>query len=184
MKELKTRDRKQESKKWSPTELLIIALISHGFVPTLYALQKETLLSPGALVPALAKLKEKGLLVEVGEPGPRNRLQLRVPQAVLKKIDDEWRSTAPDYIENCDAVLKLCKAAEIVDMQEAVKYANEAIELRVEKLRKYRNKAGEIVAPKPDYRSYLSYREVAEFYRLQAEEQTLRAILGALKTDE
>lgn len=182
MKKLKTRDAKQENKKWSPTELLIIALISHGYAPTLYALQKETLLSPGALVPALAKLRDKGLL-EVEPAGPRNRQQFHVPAAVLEKIGNQWRSTAPDYIGNCEAVLKLCKAAEIFDIQEGVKYADEAAELRATKLRKYRNKAGDIVAPEPDFRSYRSYREVAEFYQLQAEEQTLRAILAALKTD-
>jgi|SRR5271157_1525664 len=181
MKKLKARDAKNESKKLSPTELLIIALISNGW-RTLYALQKETLLSAGALVPALEKLRDKGLLH--AEPaGPRNRRQFRVPAAISKNIGEKWKASADDHIVDCDAVLKLCKAAEIFDIQAAVKYADEALELRAEKLRKYRNKAGDIVAPEPDYRSYLSYREVAKFYRLQAEEQTLRAIVAALKTD-
>lgn len=172
----------KEAGKLSPTELLILALISHGHGRTLYALQKETLLSAGAVFPALAKLKAKGLLQP--EPlGPRKRQRFRVPPGVLKKMPAIWKSSAEDHIADCDAVLKLCKAAEIFDIQEAVKYAHEAAELRAAKLRKYRNEAGDIVAPEPDFRSYLSYREVAEFYRLQAEEQTLRAILAALKTD-
>lgn len=175
----------------SPTELLILALISHGHAPTLYALQQETLLSAGALFPALAKLKAKGLLQ--AEPrGPRRRQQFYVPAGVLKKMVDKWESSgmeekwkasAQNHIADCDAVLKLCKAAEIFDLPEAVKYAHSAAELRASELRKYTNRKGQIEAPAVDLTSYRSYREVARFYQLQAEEHTLRAVEAALKTD-
>ena len=175
----------------SPTELLILAIISHGHAPTLYALQQETLLSAGALFPALAKLKAKGLLQ--AEPrGLRKRQQFHVPAGVLKKMVDKWESSgmeekwkasAQDHIADCDAVLKLCKAAEIFDLPEAVKYAHSAAELRASELRKYTNRKGQIEAPAVDLVSYRSYREVARFYQLQAEEHTLRAVEAALKTD-
>jgi DNA-binding PadR family transcriptional regulator len=84
----------------SPTELLILALISHGHAPTLYALQKETLLSAGALVPALAKLKADGLL-EAEALGPRKRRQFRVPPGVLRKMEERWKSGAEDHIADC-----------------------------------------------------------------------------------
>jgi DNA-binding MarR family transcriptional regulator len=172
----------KEAGKLSPTELLILALISHGHAPTLYALQKETLLSAGALFPALAKLKAKGLLH--AEPlGPRKRQQFRVPASVLRKIEEKWKSSAQDHIADCDAVLKLCKAAEIFNLPEAVDYAHSAAELRASELRKYTNREGRIEAPEVDLVSYRSYRDVARFYQLQAEEHTLRAVEAALKTD-
>jgi DNA-binding MarR family transcriptional regulator len=174
--------RQEEDSKLTPTELLILALISHGHAPTLYALQKETLLSAGALFPALAKLKAKGLLH--AEPlGPRKRQQFRVPASVLKKIAEKWKSSAQDHIADCDAVLKLCKAAEILDLPNAVKYAQSAAELRASELRKYTNSKAQIEAPEVDLVSYRSYRDVARFYQLQAEEHTLRTLEAALRTD-
>ncbi len=172
----------KEAGKLSPTELLILALISHGYAPTLYALQKETLLSAGALFPALAKLKTKGLL-QAEELGPRKRQQFRVPPGALRKIEEKWKSGAEDYIADCDAVLKLCKAAEVFDLPEAVEYAHSAAELRASELRKYTNQRGRIEAPKLDPFSYRSYRDVARFYQFQAEEQTLRTLEAALRTD-
>jgi len=174
--------RAEEAGKLSPTELLIVALISHGHAPTLYALQKETLLSAGAVFPALAKLKAKGLL-QTEPRGPRKRQQFRVSTGVLKKMAATWKSSAQDHIADCDAVLKLCKAAEIFDLPEAVEYAHSAAELQASELRKYTNRRGQIEAPAVDLVSYRSYREVARFYQLQAEERTLRAVEEALKTD-
>jgi DNA-binding PadR family transcriptional regulator len=168
--------------KLPPTELLILALISHGHAPTLYALQKETQLSAGALFPALAKLKAKGLL-QTEPRGPRKRQQFRVSASLLKKMGVTWKSSAQDHIADCDAVLKLCKAAEIFDLPEAVEYARSAVEFRASELRKYTNREGQIEAPAIDLVSYRSYREVARFYQLQAEEHTLRAVEAALKTD-
>jgi len=166
----------------SPTELLILALISNGQGRTLYALQKETLLSAGAVFPALAKLKDKGLLKP--EPlGPRQRQQFRVSPGVLQKMAAIWRSSAHDHISDCDAVLKLCKAAEIFDLSEAVEYAHSAAGLRASELRKYTNRDGKIEPPKVDFVSYRSYRDVARFYQLQAEEHVLRAVEAALRTD-
>ena len=166
----------------SPTELLILALIAHGHAPTLYALQKETLLSAGALVPALAKLEAKGLL-HAEAVGPRKRRQFRVPPSAMRKMEERWKSSIQDHIADCDAVLKLCKAAEIFDLTEAVEYAHSAAELRASELRKYRNREGQIEAPAVDYVNYRSYRDVARFYQLQAEEHTLRAVEAALRTD-
>jgi DNA-binding PadR family transcriptional regulator len=175
-------DAARETEELSPTELLILALISHGHAPTLYALQKETQLSAGAVFPALAKLKNKGLL-QTEPRGPRKRQQFRVSAGVLKRMAATWRSSAPDHISDCDAVLKLCKAAEIFDLPEAVEYAHSAAELRASELRKYTNRKGRIEAPGLELVSYRSYREVARFYQLQAEERTLRAVEAALKTD-
>jgi DNA-binding MarR family transcriptional regulator len=172
----------KEAGKLSPTEFLILALISHGHAPTLYALQKETLLSAGALVPALAKLKASGLL-HAEALGPRKRQQFRVPAGSLRKMAERWKLSAQDHIADCDAVLKLCKAAEIFDISEAVEYARLAAELRASELRKYTNKQGRIEAPGVNPFSYRSYKDVARFYQLQAEEQTLRAVEAALKKD-
>jgi len=172
----------KEAGKLTPTELLILALISHGHAPTLYALQKETLLSAGALVPALAKLTAKGLLH--AEPlGPRKRQRFRIAKDVMEKNTEKWKSSAQDHIADCDAVLKLCKAAEIFDLPEAVEYAHSAAELRAAELRKYTNQKGHIEAPEVDPLSYRSYRDVARFYQLQAEEHTLRAVEEALKKE-
>jgi DNA-binding PadR family transcriptional regulator len=172
----------KEAGRLSPTELLILALISRGHAPTLYALQKETLLSAGALVPALAKLREKGLL-QAKALGPRKRQQFRVPPAIWKKIEERWKSSTRDHIADCNAVLKLCKAAEIFDLRAAVEYAHEAAEFRASELRKCTNRNGQIEAPEVDFVSYLSYRKVARFYQLQAEEHVLRAVEAALRTD-
>lgn len=167
----------------SPTELMILVLISHEGADTLYALHRETLHSAGALVPALAKLKAKGLLhAEVA--GPRNRQQFRVPAGALKEIEEQWRSSAQTHIMDCDAVLKLCKAAELFDIQEAIQYAHSAAELRATELWKhYKNRAGQVEAPEVNPFSYGSYRNVRRFYQLQAEEQILRAVEAALLTD-
>lgn len=159
-----------------------MALVSHGHAPTLYALQTETLLSAGALVPALAKLKAKGLL-QAEALGPRNRQRFRVPASILKKMGEKWKSSARDYTADCDAVLKLCKAAEIFHLSEAVEYAHSAAELRASELRKYTNREGKIEPPTVDFASYRSYRDVARFYQLQAEEHVLRAVEAALRTE-
>lgn len=172
----------KELTKLTPTEFLIVALISYGHATTLYALQKETSLSAGALVPALTNLKAKGLL-QVEASGARNRQQFRVPAGVLKKIEEKWKSSAQDHLADCDAVLKLCKAAEIFDLSEAVEYARSAAELRALELRKYTHRKGHLEAPELHPFSYRSYRDVARFYQLQAEEQTLRALETALRTD-
>src|SRR5262249_10227987 len=182
MKKITVSGPKQEGKKWSPTELLIVALISHGHAPTLYALQRETLLSAGALVPALAKLKAKGLL-HADETGPRNRKQFRVPAGVLSRVAEEWKASAQAHIADCDAVLKLCKAAEIFDLPEAVEYAHAGAEFRTAELRKYTSRTGHIEAPDVDPRSFRSYKDVARFHQLQAEQLTLTALEKALRTE-
>jgi len=178
-----------KARKWSPTELLILALISHGHATTLYALQKETLLSAGALVPALAKLKAEGLL-HAESLGPRKQQQFRVPAVIAEKIrrktgktwiEEKWKASAQAHITDCDAVLKLCKAAEIFAMREAAEYAYSAAELRASELRKYTNREGRLEAPVLNPFSYRSYRDVARFYQLRAEEQTLRALEAALR---
>ncbi len=161
---------------------MILALVSHGHAPSLYALQKETLLSAGALFPALAKLKAKKML-HAEQLGPRNRQQFGVPPGVLSKIEEKWKSCAEEHIADCDAVLKLCTAAEIFDLPEAVEYAHSAAELRASELRKCTNREGQIEAPAIDFVSYRSYTEVARSYQLQAEEHTLRAVEAALKMD-
>ena len=168
--------------KLTPTEFLILGLISHAHATTLYALQKETSLSAGALVPALANLRAKGWL-QVEASGARNRQQFRVPAGIRRKIEEKWKASAQDHIADCDAVLKLCKAAEIFNLPEAVEYAYSAAELRAGELRKYTNRTGHIEAPEVDLRTYRSYRDVARFHQLQAEEQTLRAIEAALRTE-
>jgi DNA-binding PadR family transcriptional regulator len=190
MKNRKFPGTEKEARKCSPTELLILALISYGHATTLYALQKETLLSAGALVPALTKLKADGL-IQAESVGPRRRQQFRVGAVILKRVErkteqtikENWNASAQAHMADCDAVLKLCKAGEIFDLPEAVEYAHSAAEFRASELRKYTNQEGRVEAPEIDPFSYRSYRDVARFYQLQAEEHTLRAVEAALKTD-
>ena len=182
MKKSKLSGPAKDARKLAPTELLVLALISHGYATTLYSLQKETLLSAGALVPALAKLQAKRLL-RAESSGVRKRQEFRTPAGIVKKIEEQWKASAQDHIGNCDAVLKLCKAAEIFDIGEAVLYAHSAAELRSSELRKYTNREGHLETPEVNPFSYRSYRQLARFYQLQAEEQTLRAVEATLRTD-
>jgi len=172
----------KDAGKIAPTELLILALVAHGHARTLYALQKETFLSAGALVPALRKLMDKGLL-RSEEPGLRGRLEFQVPQSKAKEIEEKWKATAKEHIGDCDAVLKLCKAAEIFDLPEAVDLASSALQLRTAELRNYTNPNGQRRVPQIDPYNFRSFWDVARFYKLQAEEQTLREVKRALESD-
>lgn len=182
MKKTKLSRNPGDGRTLAPTEFLILALISYGHATTLYALQKETLLSAGALFPALAKLRGKGLL-EADASGPRKRRAFRLAVGAVKNIEEKWKTSAPDHIADCDAVLKLCKAAEIFDLPGAVEYAHSAAELRAKELRKYTSRTGQVEAPQLDPFSYRSYRDVARFFQLQAEEQTLKQLEAALRSD-
>jgi len=66
------------------------------------------------------------------------------------------------------------------DLSYAGEYAHSAAERRASELRKYTNARGRVKAPEVDPFSYRSYRDVARFYQLQAEEQTLRAVERAV----
>ncbi len=166
----------------SPTELLLIVLISHKVATSLYELQKETLLSPGALVPALRKLKARRC-VRVHKAGPRGRKQFYVPEEVLAELESEWTKAALSHIDDFDAVLKLCKAAENANLPKAVAYAHAAAKRRASELDIYADDTGRRTAPKLEFDSYPSYKELARFYQLQAEESTLKALEAALRTD-
>ena len=192
-KEMKNRNfsgTAKEARKYSPTEILILTFIARGHATTLYALQKETLISAGALVPALARLKAEGL-ISLDPVGLRKRQQFRINSVIFKKargyketaIEENLKASAQEHIADCDAVLKLCKAAEILDLSYAVEYAHSAAELRASELRKYTSQEGRVEAPEVDPFSYRSYLDVARFYQLQAEEHTLRAVEAALMTD-
>src|ERR1039457_4432123 len=100
MKKLKSGTRKQVGK-LTPNEFLIWALIWGGYANTLYSLQKETQLSAGALVPALAKLIDKGLLQEEVLVGPRKRREFRASKRDMGKMGEKWVASAMDHIPDC-----------------------------------------------------------------------------------
>jgi hypothetical protein len=170
----------RQAGKLTPNEFLILALIWGGHANTLYTLQKKTLLSAGALVPALLKLKAKRLL-ELDAKGPRKRQEFRVSEGAMAKIKKQWYSR--DHVADCDAVLKLCKAGQVIDIASTVEYAAGCVGYRDAELRKYTNQAGVVEAPKVDVFSYRSYTDVARFYRLLAELKTLEAVSAALNTE-
>ncbi len=166
-----------------PTELLVLSLIFYARASSLYALQQETALSAGALVPALRKLKAKGLL-HAGLLGPRRRQEFSVKVGIPEMaLEENWKSVAGRFIDDSDAVLKLCKVAEHFNLPLAVEYAKAAAEFRGAELRKYTNREGHIQAPELNVYSFRSYKEVARFHQLQAEEVTLRVVEAALTAE-
>ena len=162
-----------------PTELLVLTLIARGRATTLYALQQETSLSAGALVPALAKLRTKRLLY-AESPGPRNRQEFSVEPEIMGQMETNWKSIAGRHIEDCDATIKLLKVAEQFNLSLAMEYVHEAVQRRFSAIRLYTNRDGDIEIPKLDLRKFSSYRAVARFNTLQAELQTLQAMEIAL----
>lgn len=166
--------------KLTPTEFLILALIWGGHANTLYTLQKETQLSTGALAPALAKLRGKGLL-QAALLGARKRQEFRVPEGAMKEIKEQWYSRS--HTTDGDAVLKFCKAGQVFDLASAVEYSASCVGYRDAELGKYTNQLGVVEPPKVDVFSYRSYMELARFYRLLAEVKTLEAVSAALQTE-
>ena len=81
-----TRDRRRRT----DLDLFVLALIDSG-VSTPYELQKMAGLSPGATIPALERLSEKGF-VRQEESGARRRIGHRITPTGKKHLKTDWRA--------------------------------------------------------------------------------------------
>ncbi len=85
-----TRDKRRRT----DLDLFVLALIDSG-VATPYELHKDANLSPGATIPALARLLQTGM-VRQGKPGIRGRVEYRVTRAGSKNLATGWRNLIED----------------------------------------------------------------------------------------
>ncbi len=91
-------------------ELFVLALIECG-VSTPYALQTAAGLSPGATIPALARLLEAGFVLQ-GKPGHRGRADYRITAAGRRYLKSAWKELLKDGPSgNLDADLRVALLA-------------------------------------------------------------------------
>jgi hypothetical protein len=139
-------------------------------------------LSGGLLLPAIDRLEGRVFLkkMKAAKDGrPVRRLQVGTGRK--RPLTELWRETATRYVSDIDGVLRICKAAELLRFREVVQYLEEAANMRTEQLHKYRDARGRPTAPTAKIGAMGTYDGVAEFHRLTAEENTLRAVQEALR---
>jgi DNA-binding PadR family transcriptional regulator len=85
-----TRDKRRRN----DLDLFVLALVSDG-VATPYELKMAAGLSPGASIPALARLVEAGF-VDQGKPGPRRRANYRITAAGRRNLKRGWKDLIED----------------------------------------------------------------------------------------
>lgn len=85
-----TRDKRRRN----DLDLFVLALISHG-ISTPYELKTAAGLSPGATIPALARLLEAGFVLQ-GKPGRRGRADRRITAAGRRYLKSGWKELVED----------------------------------------------------------------------------------------
>ena len=70
-------------------DLFVLALVDSG-VSTPYELQQAAGLSPGATVPALRRVAERGLVL-AGKAGPRGRMAYKLTAAGRQLLKEGWK---------------------------------------------------------------------------------------------
>ena len=75
-------------------DLFVLALVSDR-VSTPYQLKTSAGLSPGATIPALARLLEAGFVIQ-GKPGPRGRADYRITSAGRRCLKNGWKELIVD----------------------------------------------------------------------------------------
>jgi DNA-binding PadR family transcriptional regulator len=93
-------------------ELFILALVSDG-VSTPYDLMTTANVSPGASIPALARLEAAGF-VRKGAEGPRNRSEYATTSKGERFLNSSWRElfqSPPSANQELDTVLRIASLA-------------------------------------------------------------------------
>lgn len=85
-----TRDKRRRN----DLDLFVLALISDG-ISTPYELKTAAGLSPGATIPALARLLEAGFVLQ-GKPGPRGRADYKITAAGRRYLKAGWKELIED----------------------------------------------------------------------------------------
>lgn len=85
-----TRDKRRRN----DLDLFVLALISDG-VSTPYELKTAAALSPGATIPALARLLETGFVLQ-GKPGPRGRADYKIAAEGRRYLKSGWKELIED----------------------------------------------------------------------------------------
>jgi DNA-binding PadR family transcriptional regulator len=176
-----SRQRHRQSIELSANEIFVLGAAWRG-AGSQYEIQKETLLSPGVIVPCLSRFKRDGLIT-IDNPEERERRQIRITAAGRSILEKQWRQALDTNIGDFDAVLKLCKVGEWVDLPEAVDYAQKAAAYRSAQLSAYERVDKVREPPAVDPYSFATYKELVGFHRLQGEEAALKALELALRSD-
>lgn len=94
-------------------DLFVLALLSEG-VATPYELKQAAGLSPGATIPVLRRLADRGM-VSVGRPGPRGRTGHRITAEGRRSLRSGWRELVDDGPSgDLDADLRVALLALVV----------------------------------------------------------------------
>ncbi len=104
-----TRDKRRRN----DLDLFVLALLDEG-VATPYELKQTAGLSPGATIPVLRRLAERGM-VSVGKPGPRGRTGYRITAGGRRFLKSGWRDLIHDGPSgDLDADLRVALLALVV----------------------------------------------------------------------
>jgi len=167
----------------TPNELLVLAAIgSYSAGCSQYYVIKETDTSPGVIVPLLRRLESQGL-VEIHKVGPRGQIRIWLTALGKEQLEGDWLQQLDFWLWKIDAVLKLIKAKEWLDLPQAVSFAHQAIEYRRAALSRYRDREGKIAKPPLQRDVYKSYQELHFFHQLHAELATLKELEAALAAE-
>jgi DNA-binding PadR family transcriptional regulator len=89
----------RDKRRRNDLDLFVLALVSEG-VSTPYELKTAAGLSPGATIPALARLLEAGLVLQ-GKPGPRGRADHKITAVGRRYLKSGWKELLEDG-PSCD----------------------------------------------------------------------------------
>lgn len=104
-----TRDKRRRN----DLDLFVLALLNEG-IATPYELKQAAGLSPGATIPVLRRLVERGM-VSVGKPGPRGRTGHRITAEGRRFLKTGWRELIDDGPSgDLDADLRVALLALVV----------------------------------------------------------------------
>ncbi|MGC2742285.1 MAG: PadR family transcriptional regulator [Candidatus Angelobacter sp.] len=163
-------------------ELFILALVNDG-VSTPYDLMTTANVSPGASIPALARLEAAGL-VRKGAEGPRNRTEYATTSKGERFLNNSWRElfqSPPSANQELDAVLRIATLGLVMGETKSsvANYLRTAATLRASSPSQHKGVLGPDAKKLAD--TFLWMRSAAQAARTRQEAAVLRKLANSLR---
>ncbi len=170
----------RDKRRRNDLDLFVLALLDEG-VATPYELKQAAGLSPGATIPVLRRLVERGM-VSVGTPGPRGRTGHRITAEGRRFLKSGWRELIDDGpSSDLDADLRMALLALVVgnDRRLAQDFLKQSAERKLAGIGRREETEGEVSLP-PLAQWYRRLRSASAKALVQGEAEAALAMAKAL----
>jgi DNA-binding PadR family transcriptional regulator len=174
---------KKDKRSRQDLEVFILALVRRG-TATPYDLMASAKVSPGASVPALARLEAAGC-VRKGKAGARNRVEYMTTAKGERLLEASWRElleASPGADKEMDTVLRISSLALLMGETKlrVVSYLTTAASARLE--RASHEKSVPLPQPKDDIGTFAWMRTAANAGRMRQEAAVLKKLAASLRS--